>query len=666
MDKNKRVCGSGVSPQPMSASFDGELSETGFIQKKNKGSHLSTESDESWREKNAGEEEVEDGIEDDVDGEEIKENKMESTKALISSQEKEENNKGDSERPSEGENLYECALEIFDTSRDPNRSDLPAKPSLTCSSSLKQAEIENSFDSGSAFKTPLEQSCPIIDTCTATIQGPPSATALLETMTKSSGCDNQMIKATEENSEQTYREIEQMLHEQTSDDDDDDNEEDKEVDNQLENIPKSVTFAEDKEVFDMGFVLPASVTVHLDTPVSSIAPGDVQISVESVQPVCDSASAYPISGILKTEEGCENKEDGMPDLVSADVHSEDSIGAWYGDSEQSVVRESCLGAKEWADTPKPSDLRHDMAGDFNAMRTCPSKGTNEVRDIIQEAAASNLIDADDCEQAAIGEIVEDVQTTSVDGDYGVAKDNGVATAQAKTYGEPENAELDSEEDDAATHRGFIVETVPEHELLKPEDNVAAHVAECNGVRKPHSSPVNGMKPFAPSSDGFSHSTDSTYQDTIGPLDNPQFLKTLNYTASQAFDQDEHFGLHSAGLDARSLADIQDPPDLDAGWAWIVLVASFVGATLLGASVYAADYPACLKLSSLPRLSKVSVYPSYPNCPVYPSYPNCPVYLDHPDCSNYTDCPNYTDHPDYPDLPGHLCYPKYPECPNYPN
>lgn len=46
-------------------------------------------------------------------------------------------------------------------------------------------------------------------------------------------------------------------------------------------------------------------------------------------------------------------------------------------------------------------------------------------------------------------------------------------------------------------------------------------------------------------------------------------------------------LKNSTEDLRSLTKFQEIPDLDQGWAWVVLAAAFWASTLLGATVYAA-------------------------------------------------------------------------------
>ncbi|RUS71411.1 hypothetical protein EGW08_020824 [Elysia chlorotica] len=341
-------------------------------------------------------------------------------------------------------------------------------------------------------------------------------------------------------------------------------------DNHQENFAKVVTFSEDKEVFDMGYVVPASVTVHLDTPVSSITPRDVQISAEIVDPVCVSA-ANPISGILKTDDVGDHKEDNYQQCAKNDPALVNSVG--FEDAAHSSAKIEQEGSPIDKLYIEGKLVRNRNAGGV----ACPDLDVSiENKGKAHSAISDSTKDREGCTSTSDDLSNEGTSKTSAgDSSNFIKGEDGVSTATS--------ARPIAEEDEGAGHREFVVEAVPEGELLQGVEAAASGAT-------PPSTPgkqLNGASSAQTPVDAVSHSTDSNYQDTIGPLDNPQFLKTLNYTASQAFDQDEHFGLHSGCLDARSLIGLQDPTDLDGGWAWVVLIASFLGATLLGASVYSA-------------------------------------------------------------------------------
>ncbi|GFS16166.1 hypothetical protein ElyMa_006788300 [Elysia marginata] len=363
-----------------------------------------------------------------------------------------------------------------------------------------------------------------------------------------------------------------------------------------ENNPKVVTFAEDKEVFDMGYVVPASVTVHLDTPVSSIAPGDVQISIEPVDPGLENTT-YPITGILKTDEGGDSREQADQEsekhiLAPAVLEDKDSSSLW--------------GQENLNFSPEGLELRAESVGNSNLV-DCSNPELDESKATLETPVVTWSPDKDSRE-GTLANVVNGALGNGATGFSEQRSHSGACllnnaeagpetitptslTAAPATAAIAEDSRNSVEEDDVAGHRGFVVEAVAEKDLFYKDD---AGAAVGNGAAM---KPDDRSKCLTAPGDAGSHSTDSNYQDTIGPLDNPQFLKTLNYTASQAFDQDEDFG-----LDARSFGGLQEPPDLDAGWAWVVLVASFLGASLLGACVYSAGLGADVA-ASLPTASR---------------------------------------------------------------
>ncbi|GFS08009.1 monocarboxylate transporter 12 [Elysia marginata] len=79
-----------------------------------------------------------------------------------------------------------------------------------------------------------------------------------------------------------------------------------------------------------------------------------------------------------------------------------------------------------------------------------------------------------------------------------------------------------------------------------------------------------------------NSTLSYNQDTIGPLDNPSFLRNLNYSVSQA-------AVNEAGdeydLDLDDFAGVK--ADVDGGWAWVILFAAVCSLSLTGATAFSA-------------------------------------------------------------------------------
>lgn len=64
-----------------------------------------------------------------------------------------------------------------------------------------------------------------------------------------------------------------------------------------------------------------------------------------------------------------------------------------------------------------------------------------------------------------------------------------------------------------------------------------------------------------------------------------YLSSLQPNFIQPVTKDELTGPKS-NLDLQSLAILKDPPDLDQGWAWVVLAVGFLANVLLGATIYA--------------------------------------------------------------------------------
>ncbi|BFY97703.1 hypothetical protein BsWGS_00743 [Bradybaena similaris] len=81
------------------------------------------------------------------------------------------------------------------------------------------------------------------------------------------------------------------------------------------------------------------------------------------------------------------------------------------------------------------------------------------------------------------------------------------------------------------------------------------------------------------------STQNAYFDTIGPLENPVFLKMLNYSVSRVA-QDDGYG-RSSNLDLDKFTGIEPLSDMDGGWAWVILFAAFFSLSLTGATTFAA-------------------------------------------------------------------------------
>ena len=300
-----------------------------------------------------------------------------------------------------------------------------------------------------------------------------------------------------------------------------------------ENFAKVVTFSEDKEVFDMGYVLPASVTVHLDTPVSSIAPGDVQISTDPADPVCE-GTVYPISGILKTDDGVDCKEEHDQQNVKHEPASENA-GFEAGENIPARTEQDKDSKVCSAQGPinSPIDMLHGRADVFGNSAL---ELDGEKRKNAQSPIADSSQDSEGCLTSSVDICNEENNRNGAEDSANSPKAEEIsASTSTRAVGMLTAADYTRaglEEDDCAGHRGFVVEAVAENELqrglgIMPSVG-AGKLKQITNPQANFDSCVDSGVPLL--GEAASHSTDSNYQDTIGPLDNPQFLKTLNYTA----------------------------------------------------------------------------------------------------------------------------------------
>ncbi|KAH9500848.1 hypothetical protein Btru_073156 [Bulinus truncatus] len=122
------------------------------------------------------------------------------------------------------------------------------------------------------------------------------------------------------------------------------------------------------------------------------------------------------------------------------------------------------------------------------------------------------------------------------------------------------------------------------------------------------------------------------QDTIGPLENPAFLRKLQYTESHinAVAPSKQDGTNTAvsNVDLISQRGSLEIPDVDQGWAWVILASSFFSFTLLGATAYAAGVFMSAILKEInPDLTKVAWVGSVNVCFTYLTGPFVGVVLD---------------------------------------
>ncbi|KAI8777504.1 uncharacterized protein LOC106074570 [Biomphalaria glabrata] len=123
------------------------------------------------------------------------------------------------------------------------------------------------------------------------------------------------------------------------------------------------------------------------------------------------------------------------------------------------------------------------------------------------------------------------------------------------------------------------------------------------------------------------------QDTIGPLENPAFLRTLHYTESQNINnflnlEQESNLLSKSNEEDGTGTSSEENPDLDRGWAWVILASSFFSFTLLGATAYAAGvFMSAIIQEVEPDLTKVSWVGSVNVCFTYLTGPFVGVVLD---------------------------------------
>ncbi|KAI8788964.1 hypothetical protein BgiMline_000816 [Biomphalaria glabrata] len=136
--------------------------------------------------------------------------------------------------------------------------------------------------------------------------------------------------------------------------------------------------------------------------------------------------------------------------------------------------------------------------------------------------------------------------------------------------------------DQSGHRHFDVINVDESAL-----KMEIEAKEKSEQPKPENQRPTLLKVASSTSDGFSgQSNISANQDTIGPLDNPDFLKRLQYSVSQAVE-DDAFGNANIDLEEFAVSSPPSPPDMDRGWAWVILFSAFFSLTLTGATIFTA-------------------------------------------------------------------------------
>ncbi|CAG5130050.1 unnamed protein product [Candidula unifasciata] len=159
------------------------------------------------------------------------------------------------------------------------------------------------------------------------------------------------------------------------------------------------------------------------------------------------------------------------------------------------------------------------------------------------------------------------------------------SSQAETKDKSSASETAPQEGEHTGHRHFDVSNVDESELRRQieienkENDLEA--AKLDLENRP-------LLEKIPNAFGDNFSEQNTHranQDTIGPLENPTFLKMLNYSVSQAVEDDAFGGVSC--LDLENIGGTQSPADMDGGWAWVVLFAAFFSLSLTGATMFAA-------------------------------------------------------------------------------
>ncbi|XP_059151984.1 uncharacterized protein LOC131938104 [Physella acuta] len=182
---------------------------------------------------------------------------------------------------------------------------------------------------------------------------------------------------------------------------------------------------------------------------------------------------------------------------------------------------------------------------------------------------------------------------------------------------PSNPEQESRE--SGWHKEFTVVPVDERKLMqvdnKPTDDNVFRTQSSTDLCALNKDQLNtNTEVTSHSNEVFNQDTIGPLdnnQDTIGPLDNPAFLRTLHYSESQYLSNNlqllyQEENLKNSTEDLRSLTKFQEIPDLDQGWAWVVLAAAFWASTLLGATVYAAGVLMSAIMEEInPDLTKVA-------------------------------------------------------------
>jgi len=270
-------------------------------------------------------------------------------------------------------------------------------------------------------------------------------------------------------------------------------------------VYKAVTFAEDKEIFDLTSKVHIPITVSLDTPVYLVEPaGNVQCK----------------SDILETVE------------------------------------------ENYVPTSDQTNFQ------FETNKSAEKDKGNPQNRAVHLSNESDIFSSDKIEDSTFG-LLEPIQEV----------DDITSGDELKS---PEAISAAVSED-IINHKEFIVVSVDESEIKRTESRDLL-------VNDPLSLQDDEKNIYMSSKDE-SNSVESIRHDTIGPLDNPVFLRELQY-CSQHFDEEDGQEALEAPLppDAPSQLTVQPSQCLegqDSGWAWMVLAATCMGQVILGGSVYSA-------------------------------------------------------------------------------
>ncbi|KAH9500860.1 hypothetical protein Btru_073174 [Bulinus truncatus] len=267
--------------------------------------------------------------------------------------------------------------------------------------------------------------------------------------------------------------------------------------------------------------------------------------------------------LLHQKSKLENKLDGEKNIKLFDIDSDSS-------QEKLVVNGNGLLSSPSSGSPDPNEQSPDVS------KRVKFTGNDEVYELTSTTPSAIMVHLDETSKIAepisdtvqLSEQIRDVPAVLPLSD--AKKTEDVMSTSNQTAVEQSGP------------RHFDVVNVDES-ALKMEIEAKERIEEF----RPESHRPTLLKVASSTSDGFSgQSNISANQDTIGPLENPDFLKRLQYSVSQAVE-DDGFGPSNIDLEEFTTANPLTPSDMDAGWAWVILFAAFCSLGITGATIFTA-------------------------------------------------------------------------------